>query len=250
MFDLKEWGRGKRFRFLEPQPIVKKQEEKIRANWPIHPYIRGTPQYFRDDEYHKYHKGPFECGNAYGAYLTQKGYDHLGSGSFSTVYGKEGKDRVIKVSRRLDPWWEFVRWAYDNGHQQFAPKVYSYKYHPGIGEKNEFYVAVVDRLTSHVKTKDDGHAMTKYFFNYMLDVKPEAQNDNIIAVGELLAPGIQRFCEEFANKFKRKRQEYILDCYGHNMMLSVDGKRWVVNDPLCGAPKDMTLIKERYKAAA
>jgi hypothetical protein len=205
---------------------------------------------------HSYYTGtriqyasPFQSGAAYGAWLKHKGYKHIGSGCYSSVYAyAELSTKVIKVSRRMDPWFEFVYWAYENGHQDFAPIVHSYKYHPGKGEKGEaFYVAVVDRLEA-----GDGdrkrHYLSRYIFNMLYYHKSSDLHPDLLAACELLCPGLIKFTEDFCKKFRTER--YSTDCGGNNILVTMDGKKWILNDPLCGSPRNDNIVKMRWKRAA
>ena len=66
-----------------------------------------TPWRIKPAEY----KSPFEGAYAFIHFLQKRGYKNLGSGAFSTVLGKEGSDRVLKVTRSNDNWIDYIQWA-------------------------------------------------------------------------------------------------------------------------------------------
>jgi len=98
---------------------------------------------------------PFKCPFNFIHKLEKRGYKVLGRGAYSTVLGKEGSSRVIKVSRSLDDWIDYIQWGAANGYAgNFVPRVYSWKRHERT-EKNEhaewcrtndWSVAVVERM--------------------------------------------------------------------------------------------------------
>src|SRR5882672_10391646 len=76
-------------------------------------------------------KNPITNAWAYISWLEKKGFKRLGAGAYSTVLGKDGSDKVIKVSRSLDNWIDYIQWSAANGYAgNFAPRVYSWKRHP------------------------------------------------------------------------------------------------------------------------
>src|SRR5258705_4232165 len=73
---------------------------------------------------------PFKCPFNFIERLEKRGYKVLGRGAYSTVLGKEGSNRVIKVSRSLDDWIDYIQWGAANGYAgNFVPRVYSWKRH-------------------------------------------------------------------------------------------------------------------------
>lgn len=77
--------------------------------------------------------------------LKRHGFKEIGSGLYSTVFAKEGSDRVIKVGSDRD-WEAYILWAMENGYAgSFAPKVYSFHRHHDK-DRCSYYVAVVERL--------------------------------------------------------------------------------------------------------
>src|SRR6266481_1209137 len=102
-------------------------------------------------------KSVFKCPFNFIAKLESRGYKILGRGAYSTVLGKEGSDKVIKVSRSLDNWIDYIQWSAANGYAgNFAPRVYSWKRHPGSKplrdweSNNDWSVAVVERMAGCV----------------------------------------------------------------------------------------------------
>src|SRR5882672_8899390 len=109
----------------------------------------------------------FKCPFNFIHKLEKRGYTVLGRGAYSTVLGKKDSDRVIKVSRSLDDWIDYVQWGAKNGYAgNFVPRVYSWKRYSRYGEhpKDEYErttdwsVAVVERMkaTCH----DEKHDMS------------------------------------------------------------------------------------------
>jgi len=132
--------------------------------------------------------------------LEKRGYTVLGRGAYSTVLGKEGSDRVIKVSRSLDDWIDYVQWGAANGYAgNFVPRVYSWKRHcrPGTLEfggderSKDWSVAVVERMAD--TCSDHKHDMALLYNLYY-----PACSGNIMAklYMEDLCPGSYMFFHE------------------------------------------------------
>jgi hypothetical protein len=74
-------------------------------------------------------------------FLVRKGFIHLGSGCQSSVFGRTGSDRVIKVCAFADGWQDYVTWAAEAGYAGgLAPRVTSLKMF------DDSYLAVVERM--------------------------------------------------------------------------------------------------------
>lgn len=79
-------------------------------------------------------------------FLTDKGYERLGAGIFSSVYGKPGDKTVIKVSKREDVCWlRYARWVMNQPANKHLPKIFSLRtYKDKKGEK--LFVSRLERL--------------------------------------------------------------------------------------------------------
>lgn len=166
---------------------------------------------------------PFKCPFNFIAALEKRGYKPLGRGAYSTVLGKEGSDRVIKVSRSLDNWIDYIQWGAKNGYAgNFVPRVYSWKRHIRGGEK-DWSVAVVERMAD--TCNDQKHDMS-----LLLNLYYPANSGNTMAKLYMddLCPGSYKFFEELAqNRFNS-------DIAGKNVMVRKDGS-FCVTDPTCGS---------------
>ncbi len=98
---------------------------------------------------------PLKCPFNFIDKLEKRGYKVLGRGAYSTILGKEGSSRVIKVSRSLDDWIDYVQWGAANGYAgNFVPRVYSWKRHERSMKSehaewcgtNDWSVAIVERM--------------------------------------------------------------------------------------------------------
>lgn len=162
--------------------------------------------------------------------LQGKGFAKLGSGAYSTVMGKPGSNRVIKVSRSLDNWIEYIEWAAKHGYAGgLAPRVYSWKKH-GEGD-NAWSVAVVERMkeTLHDEKKDF------QLMNYLPHV---AMRGNLLAqvYMEDMCPGSVAFFEGL------RKHNYDSDIGRNNMMVREDGS-FCVTDPTCGRLTRLASVK-------
>lgn len=166
----------------------------------------------------------FESAGGFIKALEKRGYENLGSGAFSTVLGKKGFDRVIKVIRKPDGWIDYVVWAAKQGEAgKFAPKVFSYK--KIKGKKADFSVAIVERLKYTVDETPRDHAL-----KILPDLLYRAKDNPMAAsFADTLAPGIQGFM----NGMKKKFDEGRFDLHHGNLMLRENGT-FVVADPIAG----------------
>jgi hypothetical protein len=165
-------------------------------------------------------------------WLQKKGFVQLGTGHYSTVFAKPGSDKVIKVSRHLDNWIEYIQWGTSAGYAgKFVPRVYSWKRF-GDGKTEEgmwgeprtldWSVAVVERMKSVLNDDREDFALFKYLPYF-------AKHGNTLAkvYMEDLQPGSVEFFEALAkNKFDN-------DIGGRNMMVRPDGS-FCVTDPTSG----------------
>jgi len=177
----------------------------------------------------KVYTSAFESGRAFGSYLRKRGFIQLGSGAFSTVFAKEGSDRVIKVTNNPDNWIDYVQWAAQNGYAgTYAPKVFSYK---KIGD---FTVSVVERMEKparDIRPQED-LAFVDHLASYYL-----THNNTVAGVflDELL-PGMCDFLTKLRKEFIKDPDKERLDMHGGNFMVRKDGS-YCFTDPVCGKSK-------------
>lgn len=160
--------------------------------------------------------GTFSCGIAFGNALQKKGFKRLGSGAFSTVYGKDGSDRVVKVTHRPDNWIDYIYWAAKKGYTgNLAPKVFSYK---KIGD---FSVAIVEKMEHTVNRVEeaDPYNLVDYLLHYQHSIPQAAE------FVDQLVPGLNKFVTELRGEFGH------LDLHRGNYMVRKDGS-FVVTDPV------------------
>ncbi len=75
--------------------------------------------------------------------LENRGYEMLGSGMYSKVWGKPGSSKVIKVGATSDSWLTYIVWAMSKGYvSNHAPRVDSFK----VNGQEGYFVAVMERL--------------------------------------------------------------------------------------------------------
>lgn len=157
-----------------------------------------------------------------GEKLTKKGFKCLGSGHFSRVYGKEGSDRVIKISHQPDNWIDYVVWADKLGYAgNLAPKVFSYKYN----EKGNYSISIVERMecTLHkLDTKHDHHVTVSMFEKY------KAGNTLAGCFLEEIVPTAASFVDALKKEFEGDR----FDLHNGNFMVRPDGT-FCLTDPVC-----------------
>ena len=164
------------------------------------------------------------------AYLRKHGYQELGSGLYSVVYGKPGVDKVIKIGGHqgggMDEYLHYIMWAISRGYAgKQAPKVYSFKlYRDERG--GYYYVVILERLSSdydsylrHQITDGTGH------FRY--------DEKNIPAEW-------QEFAKEFTEEFPHANDMHEGNWMGRNGEL-------VLTDPLGGSGCGSSLPK-RFKS--
>jgi len=185
------------------------------------------------DQITKPKASPFQCPWNFIARLEKRGFKVLGRGAYSTVLAKDGSDRVIKVSRTLDNWIDYIQWGAKKGYAgNFVPRVYSWKRHTNpSGEKNEWNnerewsVAIVERM-------DDVLSDHKKDMALILSLYYPAQCGNTMAkvYMEDLSPGSAKFFEELA------ANQFASDIAGKNVMVRKNGSL-CVTDPACGSIK-------------
>jgi len=158
------------------------------------------------------------------AHLLKRGFEKIGAGCYSTVLAKPGSDRVVKVSRQIDNWLDYVVWAAKRGHAgKFAPVVHSYRVVQGKHDK--FYVAVVERLKQTLSSVEFSHRET-YRAYEKLRRYMDGGNENAGIDADLVLPGGLRFAMDFKRNFRGR-----FDLHANNWMVRKDGSV-VCTDPL------------------
>lgn len=189
----------------------------------------------------KTRKGIFASARAFCSALEKRGYKLLGSGAYSSVYGKDGYDKVLKVSRCLDNWIDYVAWASSNGYAgNFAPRVFSWKrfknpdvqrrkfdYFYGRWDESQWSVAVVERMVETVK---EDSKLSQDF--KIIERLHDLADKSILAelVVDEIVPGVGKFFKDLHKNF------YASDIYSKNLMVRKDGS-FCVTDPVCGRIK-------------
>lgn len=190
--------------------------------------------------------------------LTVRGYRKLGSGAYSTVFVHDSDpDYVIKVSRQMDDWPEYIRWATENGYAgTIAPKVSALKVYKG--EHGQFYVAKVERLASVVAALDYEHPArkTQQAVRNLIDdgmYGKGADEDSLeYAVYEAkrnwyskrVSPEYVKFAEGLCETFGKH-----FDLHQYNWMVDANG-RLVLTDPLTDQGHTTDLNAVRIKSTA
>src|SRR6266446_2469563 len=81
--------------------------------------------------------------NQFNNRLEKRGYEMLGIGMYSRVWGKPGSSKVIKVGTTNDSWLTYIVWAMSKGYVgNHAPRVDSFK----VNGQEGYFVAVMERL--------------------------------------------------------------------------------------------------------
>lgn len=186
-------------------------------------------------EFVKFEKKPFDNAEGFIAALKKRGFKELGSGAFSTVLGKDGSDRVIKVIRRPDGWINYIHWAAQIGEAgHFAPKVFSYK--KIKGRKKEFSVAIMERLKYTLEDTPEDHAL-----KVLPGVLWKAENPMAQKFMEILSPGLYAFLEKMS-KWK-EIPIHNFDFHDGNLMLREDGQLVIV-DPVSRGEEGYIRLRE------
>ena len=195
------------------------------GTWEYQPYwIRNFQEGNKKWFFRKFEKKPFDDANGFIKALEKRGFTVIGSGAFSTVLGKEGSDRVLKVIRRPDGWINYIHWAAQIGEAgHFAPRVFSYK--KIKGRQKDFSVAVMERLSYTLENTPEEHAL-KILPNVLwrADKNPMAAKFT-----EILAPGLVGFMNKMSAKWDIPIQNF--DLHDGNLMIRNDGS-FVVVDPV------------------
>lgn len=198
---------------VKPKGKVRNRSEVLELRWGV-----STPQPHLDVS------KPLSNGYNFGAWLTKRGFKRLGSGAYSTIYGKDGSDRVIKVTAgSQDNWIDYIQWSASKGYcGTLAPRVYSWKKFK-IAD-GEFSVSVVERMS---ETIDQATKSDPYILQHLMW---PAMSGHTLAqcYMEDIVPGSLKFFMDLKERFPGGH-----DLYGKNMMLRKDGT-FCVTDPVCG----------------
>jgi hypothetical protein len=164
--------------------------------------------------------------------LEAHGWHPLGSGFYSTVLGKPGCDKVIKICRNGgdDAYPMFAAWCVQNP-SPYLPRIHSFKRHNG------FYVVVLDRLA---KTTAQAHPNTGWSQTTDM-IQGYARGHEFNGMRKVFLnsvwnelPGLKEVVDRFVEEF---RGQASFDMHDGNWMLTEDGKL-VMTDPLAGTNTD------------
>ncbi|MBX9932557.1 MAG: hypothetical protein K2Y56_13610 [Methylobacterium sp.] len=230
------WKQMREMEVMQPWWLIGAPPKAIRAvNRYSGPYDHPKPKARWSDL--------FKHDKDYRNRLTKRGFKVLGSGAFSTVYGKPGSNKVIKVCHAgdTDPWPLFAAWAHANP-SPFVPLIYSFKRHKG------FYVAVMERMEETVYGSDRslGHSEATELFNNF--VRNSTRETRVIRAVLDLYPGIDQFLVAMMREFDGKAR---WDLHTGNWMLRKDGQL-VVTDPISegGSSRAVASKVQRIKGSS
>lgn len=244
-FFLGRMAKGKIVPFIPKPPPAKVQAvinkhkvKKAKKNKDI-VAVSYIPPFTWDADLHPDRSKPLSNGYSFGAWLLKRGFKKLGNGAYSTIYAKDGQDRVIKVTAgSQDNWIDYIQWSASKGYcGSFAPRVYSWKKLPGRGGgSSEFSVSVVERLTSTICDAP------KHDFRLVETLLYHAMTGHLLSQVYLddMIPGSVEFFKDFKSQFPRGN-----DLYGKNMMIRSNGT-FCLTDPVCG---ESTLKINRLRSA-
>lgn len=218
---LARWGRGKRH-----VPSVKKPVKVLKV---INPSVKKDKKALKRVELQGLwnwgapRPQPNTSSYVFEERLQKRGFKILGSGCFSSVYAKDGSDRVIKVTRKIDNWIDYIHWASEKGYcGTYAPKVYSYK----KSKCGSYSLAIVERMEKGLRKigKDDDLQVVSSLI--CLAMRNHTMANLMI---DEVTPGLSKFLVDFNNRFGHDR----FDISGDNMMVRKDGT-FCITDPVCG----------------
>lgn len=170
--------------------------------------------------------------------LKKHGFELLGHGYYSKVYAKPGNNRVLKVTKADDNWYDYISWARESGWAgKFAPMVYSYKKVSFKGDT--FFLASMERMSSDV-----GRLRPKDGPSFYTTLVQFHQFGNPLAKQMIRSynPDLHQFLDDFFEKFK---DEGRFDLHGGNMMIRED-QSFCLTDPICGSKRtEYRRLRER-----
>lgn len=171
------------------------------------------------------------------ARLEGRGFEELGNGLFASVWGKPGSPKVVKVGPVDDGWPAYIGWAKRNGWLgKMAPDVTSFRViKPEKG--GAFYVAVMERLGDTVADYARDHGGRSKIMRTWTTLKPEKYRNAFGEIEDLedKLPDWAPFVKGLEGFVSRHSKDVRFDTHDENWMVTEDGKRLVLTDPL--APK-------------
>lgn len=170
--------------------------------------------------------------------LEKHGFRRIGRGFYSAVYAKPDGNRVIKITKAEDNWYDYVSWARESGWAgKFAPMVYAYKKVTFKGDK--FYIASMERMSTvlgSLRERDAPHLLPPLISYHM------AGNPLATSMISNYNADLARFLTDFKEKFQNESR---FDLHGGNMMLRED-QSFCLIDPICGETKtEYRRLRER-----
>ena len=81
-------------------------------------------------------------------YMEERGLQYIGSGAFSTVYGRPGSNRVVKVSHKRDKcWYRFANWSMRQRNNPHVPIIYHLESYDITAQGSDYYGKLGRKLT-------------------------------------------------------------------------------------------------------
>jgi hypothetical protein len=177
--------------------------------------------------------------------LESQGWERIASGAFSVVYGKDGSDQVIKVSKDMDSWPEYIQWAREEGLDgTFAPKVHALKVITKDCLK-PFYIARMDRLEETASERamdaddEEGEKLNDFhktlegicYATDSMTHRNRRHHESDLAFVEEVQPGIVENVTKFRERFQDGGG---FDLHTGNWMYDKAGNI-LLTDPLAGS---------------
>lgn len=167
-------------------------------------------------------------------YLTDHGYELLGSGIYASVYAKKNENIVLKVGQHDatdDPWIDYIEWMGTQQSNCHFPRVGKIWWHTDDKGKR-FYVVAMERLTHHI--------------NAAQTICSKFQSlDNWVTSGGKVNE-LDRYLKDWRSsnkdlvsafvKMRKKFPLYKLDMHPANILFR--GNVPVITDPLSFRPND------------
>ena len=81
-------------------------------------------------------------------YMEERGLQYIGSGAFSTVYGRPKSNRVVKVSHKRDKcWFRFANWSMRQRNNPHVPIIYHLESYDITAQGSDYYGKLGRKLT-------------------------------------------------------------------------------------------------------
>lgn len=177
-------------------------------------------------------KKDWDLPDAVKEYLISNGYEELGAGIYSVVFGRPGDNIVIKVGQDTpeeDPWVDYVEWLRGYQNNPHFPRVGKIKWFTDKRGR-KFYLVAIERL-AHDRSA------------YSVGEKLRSMDDWVKSGAKV--KDLERFYKDWRswNKqlvqafidLRRKFPDYTIDFHQGNIMYR--GKTEVLTDPLSFRPK-------------